>query len=100
MINDYLSGHIDSWYCRFDLNLFNLGLYTVYPSKSKVKNNGFNTNATHTSGFDRYPIDFDVTNEQTFSFPSEITIKDDIKKQFLFRLSIVYRIYCKIRDFF
>ncbi len=42
---------IDSWAIRWYYNQFVLNMYTVYPAKSKIINDGFNDNkSTHTSG--------------------------------------------------
>ena len=46
MLSDQMKGKIDSWAIRFCYHQFKSGTVSVFPSKSKVINNGFSKEAT------------------------------------------------------
>lgn len=53
MLELQMLGKIDSWAIRWYYNQFELGLYTIYPKRSKVVNIGFmDDKGTHTRGED------------------------------------------------
>ena len=47
MLDQQMSGQIDSWAIRWDYSFFERGLYTVYPTKTKVYNIGCDGSGTH-----------------------------------------------------
>jgi hypothetical protein len=76
MLELQILGKIDSWAIRWCYSQFKLNMYTVYPKKSKIINDGFEDNkGTHNSGvnekyqvkisnqsvvFKKLDIDFDI----------------------------------------
>lgn len=42
-----MEGKIDSWAVRWDYSFYRRALYTLYPTVSKLRNNGFDNDGTH-----------------------------------------------------
>lgn len=56
-------GRINSWAIRWCYAQFLKGMYTVYPIKSKVINQGFGNNATHAGWHDsRHQVTLDTSS--------------------------------------
>jgi len=53
MLNDQMTGKINSWAIRFCYAQFKNKALDVYPVSSKIKNIGFSAEATHTGGMDK-----------------------------------------------
>jgi hypothetical protein len=49
MLKMQMLGKIDSWAIRWCYNQFRYNTYTIYPTKSKLVNNGFDEKGTHNS---------------------------------------------------
>ena len=98
MLRKQYLGRISSWYIRFDYNLYKQQLLTFFPYQSKVYNDGFDDAATNTYGFNRYPNQMDDGSNLEFNFPATLHQDSQVTRQFLFRLSIPYRIYAQIRN--
>lgn len=75
MLKMQMLGKIDSWAIRWCYNQFHYNSYTVYPTKSKLCNDGFDNIGTHNStGQERWKVD--VSNKYTVF--EEITIDKNI----------------------
>ncbi len=62
MLELQMLGKIDSWAIRWCYNQFKQRKYTIYPTKSKLVNIGFDSKGTHNSrGFGRWSVE--VSNE-------------------------------------
>jgi hypothetical protein len=57
MLKMQMLGKIDSWAIRWCYNQFKYKTYTIYPTKSKLINNGFDEKGTHNSnGYKRWQV--------------------------------------------
>ncbi len=93
-----MAGKIDSWVIRWCYAQHKAKMLTVYPRLSKAINIGFY--GTHQKGDLGYPVTLDDTNRTTFNFAGDITINEDIHRQFMYYYSYPYRIKNKIRRLF
>jgi len=63
MLELQMLGKIDSWAIRWCYNQFMQKKYTIYPTKSKLVNIGFDNKGTHNSrGFNRWDVDVSNTD--------------------------------------
>ena len=100
MLKRQMEGNLDSWLIRFVFHQFQVKGITVYPSVSKVTNNGWDEFASNNKGRGfRFKTDFDQSGNLNFVFPDSLEIKSDILKKFLKRNGISERIKNKLRDF-
>jgi len=101
MLIHQMNGYIDSWYIRYLFHQFNINGITLYPSISKVINNGFDEYATHNKGSSlRFKTIIDNTNNTVFNFPSEIIVNNKLQKAFNKKNSYFFRIKMKVYNFF
>jgi hypothetical protein len=97
MLSEQMNGKLDSWairwfYCQFR----NSGL-TLYPVTSKVYNNGFDKDATHTSGSaSRYIPLLDTESNLEFTMPKNVQITEYYQRQFSSKMGFLSRIKSKI----
>jgi GR25 family glycosyltransferase involved in LPS biosynthesis len=88
---------IDSWAIRFVYHQFKNNYLDVFPVTSKVLNNGFNSEATHTKyKSKRFDTELDVSGQCNFSFMSTLQIDKSVKKQFYKHYSFRGRLKDKI----
>lgn len=101
MLNDQLSGKINSWAIRWCLHQFFEDTYTVYPTISKVSNIGTGTNATHTKdSFNRFSTKLDNGDNLDFIFNDQVEINQFYLTQFLKQFSFYTRAKFKILNIF
>jgi len=97
MLKRQVNGKIDSWAIRFDYHHFKHNYLDVFPTKSKVIYNGFNSEATHTKDKNEsYDTVLDISGQSTFSFLENIRVDKYITKQFYNHYSFTSRIRDKI----
>ena len=97
MLNKQMSGKLDSWAIRWFYNQFKRNGLTLYPVYSKIKNEGFGQDATHTSGSSkRYLPQFDEELNINFLHPDEIELTIVAQKRFQRKMGIIARIRSKI----
>ena len=96
MLINSKEGKVDSWFIRFAYNQFKQGKYTVYPTTSKVFNNGFSRSATHCNTYNRMKIKFDNSFKTSYHFPKEISINNKIASHVYKPHSVKSRAYGKI----
>lgn len=96
MLRGWKFGRNNSWYIRFDYSMHKQGKYCISPIRSLVRNDGFGPEATHTSVYDRYKIDFDTEEEKTWIIPKELEFNEKLAKHAVRYWSIPYRVYGKI----
>ncbi len=96
-----MEGKRNSWAIRWAYAQFKLGTYTVFPTVSKVANDGFGGNATHTAGLHqtRFSTVLDKSGKTKFHFLSP-HIHPEIFNQFLDTYSLKTRILYKIKSLF
>jgi len=98
MLNDQQKGKVDSWAIRWFYHQFKCNGLTLYPTKSKVSNEGFDQFATHTKGNkSRYIPSIDLRGNSQFNFTDEIGITQFYQKQFQNRMGILQRIISKFK---
>ncbi len=74
MLKKQMENNLDSWAIRWFYSQFKNNQFTVFPTISKVKNVGFDADATHTNVYNRYKIVFDSSNQQEFIFDNCVVI--------------------------
>jgi hypothetical protein len=57
MLERQMRGEIDSWAVRWDYSFFRRNLWTIYPYKTRVKNDGFDGSGVHCGKKMQKPID-------------------------------------------
>ena len=97
MLHRQMKGQIDSWAIRFDYHHYKHNYMDVFPLKSKVAYNGFNSEATHTKmKCNTYDTVLDLSDQQTFLFSKDIKINKRTRKQFYAHYSVSSRLKDKI----
>ena len=97
MLYRQMNGKIDSWAIRFDYHHYKYDYLDVFPVISKVKYNGFNTEATHTvKKCDTYDTSLDSSDQFVFSFADDICMDTSIRRQFYNHYSLWSRLRDKI----
>lgn len=96
MLKGYMEGKNNSWYIRFTYSMYKQGRYSINPIRSLVRNDGFNSEATHCNTYNRYKIDFEEIHSNDFIAPSFLEPNETIMKEAVKYWSIPYRIYGKI----
>ena len=92
MLQRQVQGKIDSWAIRFDYHHYKHNYMDVFPTKSKVMYNGFNSGATHTKiKCDTYDTILDISDQQTFTFLDDLKVDKYITKQFYKHYSLTSR---------
>lgn len=99
MLQKQMNGVIDSWAIRWCYDQYRSGTYTLCPTKSKVKNIGFNNMATHTNVFNRYETPLDEGVEILFSFPSVVKADKKLLSQFQSFYSLKARAIGKLKTY-
>mgnify|MGYP001265771094 CR=1 FL=1 len=99
MLDDWKKGFNQSWAIRFVYSQFVQQKLSLSPVKSKIINNGFNSEGTHCVGDNRFKSDFDLTNNKEFYFPEKILLDKKINRQAMRYHSLLYRIKSKIKNF-
>jgi hypothetical protein len=99
MLKKQMAGKIDSWAIRFTYHIFVINGLVLFPSISKVSNEGFDKFATHTKGIsDRYNTKIDHSGKLNFFFPSELLVSSLHQKQFQIKFGIWARLVNKIKE--
>ena len=99
MLDHQMNGKIDAWDIRRCYSQHKLGMLSVYPKVSKIENNGFGQNATHTVNNPNFKITFDTSNKTLFNFSDKVEINEDLLDQFTYFFSISYRIKNRLRNY-
>lgn len=97
MLNDQMTGKINSWAIRFCYSQFKHNAFDIFPKISKVKNIGFSNEATHTAGMSsRFDTILDETEAVDFNFPDKTAIEPRVLRQFQKPFSINTRVKYKL----
>lgn len=97
MLDSQMTGKLDSWAIRWFYHQFKINGLTLYPVYSKVYNEGFDSNATHTTGSSsRYNPLLDNTHKTEYIFPENIEITKAFQKRFQDKMGIKARVISKI----
>lgn len=100
MLADQINGLNDSWAIRWHASAFLLNKLTLYPSRSFVKNIGFDDSGVHSTMYDKV---YDVVLREDHVDLTKISIEENLHARTLFskffksiRLSLIKRIVYKI----
>jgi len=88
---------MDVWDVRWVFNQFKKRSLTVYPTISKVRNIGFDNDATNTNTFNRYISKVDGGEKKSFTLPECIALDSFYHNQLLQFYSIPSRIKSRMR---
>ena len=100
MLKKQMRNNLDSWAIRWFYNQYKCEGLTVYPVKSKILNEGFGVNATHTKGSSRRYLPFlDTSNKRTFIYPSIVEITGIAQQKFLIKMGYFSRLKSKIETY-
>lgn len=94
MLEGSLTGKNDSWAVKFAYAMFRQGRYTACPVRSLVRNNGFDSRATHSKGYDRYRTDFNESGET--EVPAKLVYNSKADRRANVYWTLRWRIYGKI----
>ena len=97
MLDKQMSGKLDSWAIRWFFHQFKIGGLTIYPIFSKINNNGFDQDATHTTGSSkRYAPLMDTANDVNFKLPDDVEVSEIYQNRFKKKMGLMARILSKI----
>jgi hypothetical protein len=101
MLENSINGKNNSWAIRFAYNQFKQNKLTMRPFLSKVRNTGFDQDATHCKQYyNRYKVDFDSMNSREFVWDNELVINQSINRQLREYNSITNRLKSKLINIF
>lgn len=100
LLNGWHIGKNQSWAIRFNYAQFVQGKTTVFPTVSKVTNEGFEEDGTNCKRvkYNRFKMDFDTSSMKDFNFASEVEENPFFVNQRLKPVSLPIRIYAKLRN--
>jgi len=97
MLKRQQNGEINSWAIRYTYHQYKHDMYSVFPLISKIKNIGFNENATHTKGkFNRFEVEMDESSQTQFNFIKDVSLDNNLTSEFKSLYSLTTRIKYKI----
>jgi len=97
MLKGYMEKRNNSWAIRWSYAMFKAQKYSIYPKVSKVQNIGFSDDATHCTNDHIYKTDLDNGEQNTFYFTSDISLDEDITKDFKNIYEYRNKLYRKIK---
>lgn len=99
MLQKQMNGEIDSWAIRWCYHQFKTQTYTVFPVLSKVRNEGFTSDATHTNVHNRYQTTLDSGDTLSFRFKDNAELDPIFLSQYQRFYSIYTRLVSKIKTY-
>jgi GR25 family glycosyltransferase involved in LPS biosynthesis len=100
MLKKQMNNNLDSWAIRWFYNQFRSQGLTVYPVQSKILNEGFGINATHTKGSSRrYMPILDTNNKRDFVHPIVVELTVKAQQKFKIKMGYLSRLKSKIETF-
>jgi hypothetical protein len=97
MLDRQMNKSINSWAIRWCYHQFKTGQYTVFPAVSKVSNEGFSEEATHTKQkWNRFETALDRSGNEEFNFTDTVKLERKSVRRFTRTYSIPIRIAYKI----
>jgi len=96
MLRSVKEGWGNSWAIRFCFSQFLQDKLSLFPTISKVKNDGFDGEGTNCKKWSRFKYDFDHYGNKVFRYPSSIQINLKLYKSAMKYNSISIRIYSRI----
>jgi hypothetical protein len=100
MLSKQINGKLDSWAIRWTYHQFKTNSLSLFPVKSKIKNEGFDEFATHTKGSSRrYESKLDNSESNKFKNPTKIEVSLKHQQKFLKKMGYISRIKSKIETY-
>lgn len=96
MLRDWHNGKNQSWAIRFCYSQFVQNKVSIFPTVSKVANEGFDGQGTNCKGWSRFKYDFDSSENKDFKWPKDVAINKSLLRKALSYHSIFSRIYSRI----
>jgi len=96
MLDGCRSGVNKSWAIRFCFNQFLQNKLSLFPTKSLVKNDGFDGSGTNCKKYSRFKYELLKKDKISFSFPKEIVLHKFFWKQAMRYNSITQRLWSRI----
>lgn len=96
MLNDWKNGRNHSWAIRFCFAQFLQDKLSLFPTASKVKNDGFDGQGTNCKKWSRFKYEFDDRGKKSFYFPTKTVVNKHLYKEAMSYHSIGIRIWSKI----
>lgn len=96
MLKDWKEGRNSSWAIRFCFAQFLQNKLSLFPTVSKVKNNGFEGDGMNCKTYSRFKYIFDKSEDKNFIFPNQINMYSKIYKSSKSYHSILKRIWSRI----
>jgi Glycosyl transferase family 2 len=93
MLKKQREGKVDSWAIRWYFHQFQNDKLTVYPVRSFVSNDGFDTAATNTNVYNRYKTILNKNSKKEFNFPPAQAYHPYFQKCIQRKFSIKTRIF-------
>lgn len=99
MLDDWKHGRNHSWAIRFSFAQFLQDKVSLFPTVSKVQNDGFDGQGTNCKKWSRFKYEFDHQGEKSFNFPAKTDVDKHLYKDAMSYHSIGIRIWSKIMYF-
>ena len=96
MLNDWRIGKNKSWAIRFCFAQFLQDKVSLFPTISKVANDGFDGTGTNCKKYCRFKFDFDESSKTNFLFPEDSGINRQLYKSAMSYHSIPIRLWSKL----
>lgn len=96
MLEGWKTGKNNSWFVRFNYSMHKQGKFSVAPIQSLVRNDGFGSEATHCTTYNRYKIDFMIDYKNDWNVSKPLVWDKRLDKESVRYWNILYRIYGKI----
>ena len=96
MLKGWKEGKNKSWAIRFCYSQFVQNKIAIFPTTSKISNEGFDGSGTNCKKYSRFKSTPDNTINKIFKWPNDVTIIKTIKESALSYHTIYKRIYSKI----
>lgn len=96
MLNDWRYGRNSSWAIRFCYAQFQQQGLSLFPTLSKVSNEGFDGQGAHCKRYSRFRCQLDTSTDKRIRYPDCVRMLPEIQKECLKYHSIPRRIWSKI----
>lgn len=96
MLKGWKEGKNKSWAIRFCYAQFSQNKLSLFPTISKIDNEGFDGEGTNCKKWSRFKAIFDTSANKKFKLPDDIKMVDLIKKSALAYHTIMKRVYSRI----
>lgn len=96
MLDGWKHGKNESWAIRFCFAQFLQDKVSLFPTISKVRNDGFDGKGTNCKKWNRFKYEFDKTSNKQIKFPTNIILNKKLYKSAMSYHSILIRIYSRI----